>query len=145
MEERWSTKARLGVEKKWRWRRRMSACDWTENGWLDVGNKSRRRASEAARWSMTACGDGSRDGGGEDSGRRQGGGDGLARQGGGGGLVGRRRRLVAAVAAAAQMKEEGGHIDFCQLGRMKGLRPKLNRSLWQFANRFEIEFKGDGI
>uniref|UniRef100_A0A0D3GPV8 Uncharacterized protein n=1 Tax=Oryza barthii TaxID=65489 RepID=A0A0D3GPV8_9ORYZ len=69
--ERWSTKARLGVEKKWRWRRRVSACDWTENGWLDVGNESRRRASEAARWSMTACGDWSRDGGGEDSGRRQ--------------------------------------------------------------------------
>ncbi len=41
-------------------------------------------------------------------------------------------------AAAAHRKEEGGHIDFCQLARMKGLRPKLNRSLLQFINRFEI-------
>jgi hypothetical protein len=42
---------------------------------------------------------------------------------GSGGLAGWRRRLVSAVAAAAHRKEEGGRIDFCQLGRMKGLFP----------------------
>jgi hypothetical protein len=79
-------------------------------------------------------------GGGEAA--RQGGGGGLTGRGGGSGLAGRRRRLWFQRwrwrRRLTGREGEGGNIDLCQLGRMKGLRPKLNRSLLQFINRFEI-------